>query len=129
MADAEERPAAKSGLHVPKLRFPRFRTVLVAVLAVVLLLWIVPTLLEAISSGDGLEGADRPYLLIFAFVIFDAIIPIFPSESAFVASGYMEFESIEAFQAAFGPNAEAIMGDVPNYTDITPVIQVAAVLE
>ena len=46
----------------------------------------------------------------------------------FVASGYMEFESLESFQAAFAPNAEAIMADLPNYTDITPVIQVAEVI-
>jgi uncharacterized protein (TIGR02118 family) len=48
---------------------------------------------------------------------------------AFVASGYMEFESVESFEAAFRPNAEAIMGDGPNYTDITPIIQIAEVVE
>ena len=46
----------------------------------------------------------------------------------FVATGYMEFESLEAFQAAYLPHAEAIMGDVPNYTDIVPIIQVAKII-
>jgi len=30
---------------------------------------------------------------------------------------------VDAFQKAFGPHADAIMGDIPNYTDIQPVIQ------
>jgi uncharacterized protein (TIGR02118 family) len=46
----------------------------------------------------------------------------------FIATGYMEFESVDAFEAAFGPNAEAIMGDVPNYTDIAPISQVAEIV-
>jgi|SRR5215813_4182659 len=40
------------------------------------------------------------------------------------AMGYLLFDSVEAFQASFGPNAEAIMGDVPNYTNVSPVIQI-----
>jgi uncharacterized protein (TIGR02118 family) len=33
------------------------------------------------------------------------------------------FESVETFLAAFGPNAEKLQGDIPNYTDVAPVIQ------
>jgi uncharacterized protein (TIGR02118 family) len=40
---------------------------------------------------------------------------------------HLSFESVEAFQAAFGPHAEAIMGDIPNYTDISPAIQISTV--
>lgn len=46
---------------------------------------------------------------------------------AFVAMGHLLFESVEAFQAAFGPQAAAIMGDIPNYTTIQPVIQISEV--
>jgi uncharacterized protein (TIGR02118 family) len=49
------------------------------------------------------------------------------SRAAFVAMGHVYFESVEAFQTAFGPHAEAIMGDIPNYTDIQPTIQISAV--
>ena len=35
---------------------------------------------------------------------------------------------IEAFQAGFGPHAQEIMGDIPNYTDQTPVIQISEVV-
>jgi uncharacterized protein (TIGR02118 family) len=46
------------------------------------------------------------------------------SKPAFVAMARLAFDSVEAFQKAFGPNADAIMGDIPNYTDIQPLIQI-----
>jgi uncharacterized protein (TIGR02118 family) len=49
------------------------------------------------------------------------------SRPAFVAMGHIYFESVEAFQTAFGPHAEAIMADIPNYTDIQPTIQISEV--
>ena len=39
------------------------------------------------------------------------------SRPGFIAMGHIYFESVEAFQTAFGPHAEAIMADIPNYTD------------
>jgi len=35
------------------------------------------------------------------------------------------FESVPAFQAAFGPHAKEIMGDVPNYVNLQPIIQIS----
>jgi uncharacterized protein (TIGR02118 family) len=49
------------------------------------------------------------------------------SPPAFSAMGHLYFESVEAFQAAFGPHAGAIMGDIPNYTNVQPTIQVSEV--
>lgn len=49
------------------------------------------------------------------------------SRPAYVAMGHLYFDSVEAFQAAFGPHAPAIMADIPNYTDIEPVIQLSEV--
>ena len=40
---------------------------------------------------------------------------------------HLYFDSIEAFQTAFGPHAQTIMGDIPNYTDIQPTIQISEV--
>jgi len=34
---------------------------------------------------------------------------------------------VEDFQSAFGPHMEEIMGDIPNYTKIEPVIQISEV--
>lgn len=46
------------------------------------------------------------------------------SKPAFFAMGHLIFDSADAFQKAFGPHADAIMKDIPNYTDVPPVIQV-----
>jgi uncharacterized protein (TIGR02118 family) len=49
------------------------------------------------------------------------------SQATYVAMGHLLFDSVEAFQDAFGPHAEAIMGDIPNYTDVQPTIQISEV--
>jgi len=49
------------------------------------------------------------------------------SRPAFIAMGHIYFDSVEAFQTAFGPHAEAIMADIPNYTDIQPTLQISEV--
>ena len=41
--------------------------------------------------------------------------------------GHLLFDSVEAFQQSFGPHAETIMGDIPNYTNTQPTIQVSEV--
>lgn len=38
------------------------------------------------------------------------------------------FTSTDAFLEAFMPNAEVLQGDMPNYTNISPVIQFNEVL-
>jgi uncharacterized protein (TIGR02118 family) len=45
----------------------------------------------------------------------------------YAAMGHLYFNSVAEFQAAFGPHAEAIMADIPNYTDIQPIIQISEV--
>ena len=42
--------------------------------------------------------------------------------------GNMYFESIETYQNSLGPHAERIMGDIPNFTNIEPVIQISKVV-
>jgi len=61
----------------------------------------------AIDSGiaGGAEGEAAPY----------------------AAMGHLLFESVEDFQSAFGPNAEQIMADLPNFTTIQPQIQISEV--
>jgi uncharacterized protein (TIGR02118 family) len=50
------------------------------------------------------------------------------SKPAYVAMCHFLFDSAGDFMAAFMPNAEMLQGDVPNYTDIEPVIQFNEVL-
>jgi uncharacterized protein (TIGR02118 family) len=66
-----------------------------------------PLLRIAVEHGlaGGAPGAPPPYL----------------------AFGHLYFESVEAFQGAFAPNAEAIMADVPHYTNAAPLIQISEV--
>ena len=45
----------------------------------------------------------------------------------YVALCHLLFDSVEAFQAAFIPHAAALQGDIPNYTDVEPVIQISEV--
>ena len=49
------------------------------------------------------------------------------SRPAFIAMCHLNFDSVADFQAAFGPHAEAIMADIPNYTDIQPTLQISEV--
>ena len=49
------------------------------------------------------------------------------SPATYIAMGHLLFESVEAFQTAFGPHAKEIMGDLPNYTDIQPLIQISEI--
>lgn len=46
----------------------------------------------------------------------------------YVAACHLLFESVEAFQAAMMPAAGDIVGDVPNYTAIQPVMQLSQVV-
>ncbi len=46
------------------------------------------------------------------------------SPPSFIAMAHLSFDSVPAFQAAFGPNATEIMADIPNYTSIEPIIQI-----
>lgn len=50
------------------------------------------------------------------------------STAPFAVMGNMYFDSVEDFGKAFGPNAEKIMGDIPNFTNIEPIIQISEVM-
>ena len=49
------------------------------------------------------------------------------SAPPFVAIGYLTFDSVEAFESAFGPHVDEIMGDIPNYTNAKPVVLISEV--
>lgn len=50
------------------------------------------------------------------------------SPALFAGMGNMYFDSVEDFGKAFGPNAEKIMEDLPNFTNIEPIILVSEVV-
>ena len=49
------------------------------------------------------------------------------SPAPYVAMGHLLFDSVEAFQTSFGPRAQAIMEDIPNYTNSEPIVQISEV--
>lgn len=49
------------------------------------------------------------------------------SPATYVVMAHMLFDSVAAYQAAFAPHVKAIIADLPNYTDVKPVVQVSEV--
>lgn len=46
----------------------------------------------------------------------------------YVGMCHIYCDSVEAFSGAFGPHAKEILADIPNYTDLQPVIQISEVV-
>ena len=46
----------------------------------------------------------------------------------YVGMCHIYCDSVEAFQAAFGPHAKEVMADVANFTDLQPVMQISEVV-
>jgi len=62
------------------------------------------TSVEQGIGGAG-PGARAPYVAIASFI----------------------FDSVPAYQAAFGPHAQEIMADISKYTSIEPVVQISEI--
>jgi uncharacterized protein (TIGR02118 family) len=48
--------------------------------------------------------------------------------ATYVGMCHIYCDSVESFQAGMGPHMKEIMGDIPNYTDIAPVMQISEVV-
>lgn len=49
------------------------------------------------------------------------------SSPPFLALWHFLFESLEDFVEAFTPHAAQLQGDIPNYTNVAPIIQISTV--
>jgi uncharacterized protein (TIGR02118 family) len=49
------------------------------------------------------------------------------SPAPYVVTGQLLFDSVEAFQASFGPHVQAITEDIANYTNLEPIVQIGEV--
>jgi uncharacterized protein (TIGR02118 family) len=78
-----------------------------------------PMAIELLSAHPGFKGVSVERGLAGA-------VP--GSDPAYIAMCHFLFDSVEDFMAAFIPNAAVLQGDIPNYTDVKPVIQVSEVL-
>ncbi|MHA7923966.1 MAG: EthD family reductase [Marinobacter sp.] len=50
-------------------------------------------------------------------------------EPTYIAMGHLYFDSLDQFQTAFGPHAKEILGDIPNFTNVQPTVQISEVIE
>ena len=50
------------------------------------------------------------------------------SPASYLVLSHLYFDSVEAFENSFGPNADTIMADLPNFTNAQPVIQISEVV-
>lgn len=100
-----------------RLRVPSARTVVVAAFAIVAGTWIASAIADAVADID-LEAIDRPYLVVAAFVVFDAVIPIFPSESLLNTGSILATQDgseIEIWLLIVAGSVGAVVGDTLLY--------------
>lgn len=50
------------------------------------------------------------------------------SPPTYVGMCHIFCDNVEAFQQGFGPHADEILGDIPNYTDLKPLLQISEVI-
>jgi len=92
---------------------PRFRSVLLVGLIALAVLWLAP-LISAFVADIDLESLERAGLVIFAFVVLDAVIPIFPSESLLSTASNLAAQSgssIELWRVMLAGALGATVGD------------------
>jgi uncharacterized protein (TIGR02118 family) len=49
------------------------------------------------------------------------------SSPDYAAMGHMYFDSVDAYRNAFGPHAEKLRSDIPNFTNVWPTLQISEV--
>lgn len=77
-------------------------------------------LVETSWSGKGLTSTK---------LLKGAATPDPKTPAPFQVIAIFGFESLAAFQSAAKQTAAAVMGDIPNFTDVTPIIQINEDLE
>lgn len=50
------------------------------------------------------------------------------SAPSYVAMCHLWFDSVASYERAFESSGDAILSDIPNYTDIEPVLQISEVM-
>jgi uncharacterized protein (TIGR02118 family) len=50
------------------------------------------------------------------------------SSAPFAAIGHLYFDRVEQFQSGMAKHGQEIMGDIPNYTNIEPVMQISEIV-
>lgn len=94
-------------------RIPSARVLAACALGIIAALWLAPTIAAAVSAID-IEEVDHLYLLIGSFVVFDAVVPIFPSESLLNAASTLAAQpdsDIQLWRLILAGSLGAVIGD------------------
>lgn len=94
-------------------RLPGFWTVVLVAIGVFALLWVAPMIVAFVGSID-LHDVEHLYLVIFGFVVLDAVFPVFPSESLLTTASNLAAQSdstIELWRLIIAGSVGAIVGD------------------
>jgi membrane-associated protein len=94
-------------------RIPRMWVVLVAALGVLALLWVAPTIAAAVSAID-LSEVEHLYAIIAGFVVLDAVVPVFPSESLLTTASNLAAQdgsTISLWRLIAAGTVGAVVGD------------------
>ena len=78
-----------------------------------------PMSIERLGVHPGFKGVSVEHGL-------DGVAP--GTDATYVAMCHFLFDRVEDFMAAFTPHASVLQGDMPNYTNIEPVIQFSEVM-
>ncbi|MDH3706134.1 MAG: DedA family protein, partial [Acidimicrobiia bacterium] len=89
---AQPLDAEEIGSEPRQRRFPPLRWIVIGAVVLLAVLWLAPTVTAFVSDID-LAGLSHPYLIIFGFVVLDAVVPIFPSESLLTTASNLAAQS------------------------------------
>jgi membrane-associated protein len=96
------------GRHLPSMR-----VVLLVALGVLALLWLAPMIVGIVAAID-LSEVDHLYAIIAGFVILDAVVPVFPSESLLTTASNLAAQTgsdISLWRLIAAGTIGAILGD------------------
>jgi membrane-associated protein len=94
-------------------RLPGFWTLASVALGLLALFWIAPTVVAFVGSIE-LDEVENLYLIIFGFVVLDAVIPVFPSESLLTTASNLAAQSgsnIDLWRLIVAGSVGAVVGD------------------
>ena len=104
-------PAESS--NSPRWHLPSRRVLAMLAIVGLALLWLAPAVAAAVSAID-FSSLEHPYRVIFGFVVFDAVIPIFPSESLLNTASTLAAQddsNIELWPLIVAGSLGAVVGD------------------
>lgn len=106
-------PVSPAAVEQHRRRLPPLKWIIAGGLGLVAIAWLVSAISEAVAGID-LATIERPYAIVFVFVVLDAVIPIFPSESLLNAGSTLAAQDdsvLQIWKLIVAGAAGAVVGD------------------